>query len=134
MCKKVSNSSGTQQIKLLQTFPQPNGHGWDTNDGKLEYQWTEYNLMPQELVDILVEEEDSVDQDDGKQEDDDYETANLRDIIFDREEYSNCYLKWTSWYGLWNNTAIRFIEQEWAYNQWILSSQLALEIYLIPRP
>ena len=38
--------------------PQPNGHGWGIADGKLEYQWTENNLMPQELIDILVEEED----------------------------------------------------------------------------
>ena len=44
------------QIKLSSVIPQPGGPGQDIEDGKLEFQQTDGDLMPQELVDILVEE------------------------------------------------------------------------------
>ena len=37
-------------------IPPPDGHGWYQENGKLGYQWTDGDLMPKELVDVLIEE------------------------------------------------------------------------------
>ena len=38
------------------SIPRPNGHGWNTNvEGELEICWTNGNLMPQELADIITD-------------------------------------------------------------------------------
>ena len=39
-------------------IPSPDGHGWEVIDGQLEIKWTEGDLLPQELVDVLVDEPD----------------------------------------------------------------------------
>ena len=37
------------------SIPGPDGHGWNTNnEGELEICWTNGNLMPQELADIIT--------------------------------------------------------------------------------
>ena len=38
------------------SIPRPDGHGWNTNvEGELEICWTNGNLMPQELADIITD-------------------------------------------------------------------------------
>ena len=48
-------------------IPEPCGHGWDVTNGKLEIKWTSGNLMPQELVDLVIEAPDE-DTDDANDE------------------------------------------------------------------
>ena len=66
----------------MQDVPHPDGHGWQIVDGKLALKWTEGDLMPQVLTDVLVEEPDLHDLD---QMDDD-EVENLLDVIFDSDD------------------------------------------------
>ena len=43
-------------------LPSPVGHGWiRDDDGHVSYQWTEGNILPPELIDILAEATDNVD-------------------------------------------------------------------------
>ena len=37
-------------------IPPSDGHGWYQENGKLAYQWTDGDIMPKELVDVLIEE------------------------------------------------------------------------------
>ena len=62
----------------MQRIPQPDTHGWEIEDGRLTIKWTDGDLMPQELTDILVEQPDREDQDDS--EDDEMENGTPRDI------------------------------------------------------
>ena len=58
-------------------LPPPAGHGWKVDEsGNLDFRWTASNLMPDELVDILLETGDEA------QEDDTPEVMNLIDFIF----------------------------------------------------
>ena len=62
------------------TIPQADGHGWHIVDGKLEIKWTNGFFMPQELVEILVEQ--------PQQEDDDEEYPEFQnpdDFIFEAD-------------------------------------------------
>ncbi|CAH3166815.1 unnamed protein product [Porites lobata] len=46
-----------ESLKMHATpsIPLPDGHGWNTNvEGELEICWTNGNLMPQELADIIT--------------------------------------------------------------------------------
>lgn len=65
----------------MQRIPQPDDHGWEAEDGRLTIKWTDGDLMPQELTDILVEQPDQEDQDDS--EDDE---MNMYDVIFEEDE------------------------------------------------
>ena len=38
-------------------IPWPEGHGWETFIGKLTTKWSEADLMPQELIGVLVSED-----------------------------------------------------------------------------
>lgn len=67
--------------QATQSIPGPDGHVWNTNvEGRLEICWTNSNLMPQELADIITgpfnpssdEEEVTVDYD-------------ISDVVFENE-------------------------------------------------
>ena len=68
--------------QAMQRIPHPDGHGWEIEDGRLTIKWTDGDLMPQELTDILVEQPDQEDQDDSE----DDEMENMYDVIFEEDE------------------------------------------------
>ena len=67
--------------EAVPNVPSPQGHGWDSVDGKLEIKWTEGNLMPQELIDVLVETPDTNPGDEEAPE-----FVNLVDVIFESSD------------------------------------------------
>ena len=59
-------------------IPSPENNGWDIVDGKLELKWTEGELMPKELTEVLTAESEEM-----FEEDDDPEFESLADMIFE---------------------------------------------------
>lgn len=69
-------------------LPSPVGHGWiRDDDGHVSYQWTEGNILPPELIDILAEATDIVDEstDEDSDVDQDIEFNSLIDAIYDED-------------------------------------------------
>ena len=67
-----------QADQAVQNLPPADGHGCCTTDGKLEIKWTEGDMLPQELVDIMLDEpEQSEDQEELP------ELYNLTDTVFE---------------------------------------------------
>ena len=60
----------------------PDGHGWYQVNGKLAYQWTDGDLMPKELVDVITEE---LRDDEDEQNEEDPEIVSYIDEIYDSE-------------------------------------------------
>ena len=71
--------------QAMQCIPKPDGHGWIIEDGRLTIKWSNGDLMPQDLADILVEKPDWEDQDDMEAD----EKQNMYDVIFEEEEEDN---------------------------------------------
>ena len=67
-----------QADQTVQNLPPADGHGWCTTDGKLEIKWTEGDMLPQELVDIMLDEPE---QSEGQEELP--ELYNLTDTVFE---------------------------------------------------
>ena len=55
---------------------EPDAHGWDITAGKIAIKWTDGELMPQELAEILVD----ADEDEEEEERDIDESMSLADI------------------------------------------------------
>ena len=63
-------------------IPPPDGHGSYQENGKLAYQWTECDIMPKQLEDVLTE--DLPDHEDEENEEDP-EIVSYIDEIYDSE-------------------------------------------------
>ena len=63
-------------------IPSPCGHGWKMEADQLEIQWTEGELMPQDLFEVLVRGEEPLDFQESL-EDETPELVNLNDIVFE---------------------------------------------------
>ena len=59
-------------------IPSPCGQGWEMDDGHLSIKWTESDLLPQELVNVLTENPGTFDQIDGETP----QLDSLDDIVF----------------------------------------------------
>ena len=67
MCK-LSNCNLEKAHLPEYDIPAPtDGHGWDINEGVLEPKWNSGDILPQNIVDLLVEEGDF---EDAEEEDD----------------------------------------------------------------
>lgn len=73
-------------------IPQPEEHGWRIASGQLEINWTDGDLMPQDLVDLLPEDDQGSndhqeeDQEEDQEENDPPELHNWTDIIFESDD------------------------------------------------
>lgn len=68
------------------SLPSPDGHGWDLTDGTtIEIVWTEGDLMPQELADIVVDAPSQPRQVEVEEDQGELEFDNLLDIIFEAD-------------------------------------------------
>ena len=79
----VVRSPDTDVFILLLKFGRettPDGHGWYQENGKLAYQWTDGDLMPKELVNVLIEELP-----DNEENEEDPEIVSYTDEIYDSE-------------------------------------------------
>ena len=63
-------------------IPPPDGHGWYQENGKLAYQWTDGDIMPKELVDVLIEE---LPDDEDEENEENPEIVSYIDEIYDSE-------------------------------------------------
>jgi hypothetical protein len=63
-------------------IPSPIGLGWQLSEGAIAIQWTEGDILPQQLVDILSSKSDSTE----IEEQEDYETDNFVDVVFSDDE------------------------------------------------
>ena len=61
--------------QAMPDVPTPDGHGWCIVDGELDFQWTEGDLMPKELVDLYDEPEEDLP-----------EVESFEDVIFEDTE------------------------------------------------
>jgi hypothetical protein len=66
--------------KAIPNIPPPSGHGWNVADDKLGIQWTEGDLMPQELVEVLMDESENSDEDEAP------EVVDFSDVVFDADD------------------------------------------------
>lgn len=64
----------------LPSIPSSIGHGWEISEGVLEATWTEGELLPQELRDLIVEHPATDESDDDMEVP---ELNNILDIIFE---------------------------------------------------
>ena len=63
-------------------IPPPDGHGWYQENGKLSYQWTDGDLMPKEVVHVLIEE---LPDDEDEENEENPEIVSYNDEIYDSE-------------------------------------------------
>ena len=70
-----------QVDQAVPCIPQLDGHGWDTEHKKLESKWTEGDLLPQELVEVLVDESEQTPKEGEKAR-----IVTLTDIVFDTDD------------------------------------------------
>ena len=64
------------------SIPGPEGHGWNTNvEGELEICWTNGNLMPQELADIITDPLNPSSED----EDVSVDYEDISDVVFEND-------------------------------------------------
>ena len=73
------------------SIPPPDEHGWEVKDGQLDYNWTSGELMPPELSDIVVDEQESdtdeeEEEETKEEEQEEDELLNLIDLIYEAEE------------------------------------------------
>jgi len=70
-------------------LPSPDGHGWKMNNGVLAIDWFRCDMLPVDVVDLLVkrqsEDEDYLLVDRSEVEEDD-EVDNVIDVIFDEDD------------------------------------------------
>ena len=65
------------------SIPLPDGHGWNTNvEGELEICWTNGNLMPQELADIITGPLNPSSED---EEDATVDYEDISDVVFEND-------------------------------------------------
>lgn len=72
--------------KAVPDIPPAEGNGWKVVDGKLEYTWAEGELMPKELVEVLVEQPDAADEEEESGIEETSELLNLMDVIFESDD------------------------------------------------
>ena len=64
--------------KAAPALPSANGHGWQIIDGKLQIKWTDGLFMPQELVDILIDQPEMEEEDEHPPD-----FVNFEDVYFE---------------------------------------------------
>ncbi|CAH3146412.1 unnamed protein product, partial [Porites lobata] len=70
-------------IYIYMCIPGPDGHGWNTNvEGEFEICWTNGNLMPQELADIITGPFNPSSED---EEDVTVDYEDISDVVFENE-------------------------------------------------
>ena len=69
-------------------IPGPDGHGWKAEDGNLVYVWSDGDVLPPELSDILSQRP-MENQDVHDDEDVEIEFDNIDDIIFEEDDESD---------------------------------------------
>lgn len=65
--------------QAIPDVPSPDGHGWCVTDGHINIKWCSGSLMPEELVDVLLEPTDE----EENQEEQSVELNNFTDILYD---------------------------------------------------
>ncbi len=69
--------------QAIPDIPSPEGHGWYQDNGKLNFQWTDGDLMPKELVDVLIDE---LPDSDDEEIEHNQEIVSYTDDIFDSDD------------------------------------------------
>ena len=67
---------------LTSSIPGPHGRGWNTVEGELEICWTNGNLIPQELADIIT---DPLSPSSEDEEDVTVDYEDISDVVFEND-------------------------------------------------
>ena len=78
---RVGNNNFASKFRFSQTIS-PDNNGWVINNGRLLVLWTEKDLMPIELAD-LIPDDSGINQQSDCDSAADIELENLNDIIFE---------------------------------------------------